>query len=229
MRAERTLSTRVSLAEAVARELEGEITGGSLEPGERLGTKEELRARFDVSLATINEAVKLLEMRAMVSARPGPGGGVFVTSASTRVRMNHFVMGYRWNDATVADHHAVRNALEPLVCREAADFHNERDMRVLDRMLDAMEKHVDDPLEYLRHTWALHRRVAKICRNFALHSIYLTVLDWLEDGAERVEIEPFEALEHLKVHRDLVAAIDAGRGKKLEAAIAAHELHTVTD
>jgi DNA-binding FadR family transcriptional regulator len=229
MNSQRLLGSRVSLAESVARELESEITGGSLEPGQRIGTKEELRARFDVSLATINEAVKLLEMRAMVSARPGPGGGVFVTSAHARVRMNHFVMGYRWNEATVADHHAVRNALEPLVCREAAGYHTDRDIRVLQRMLDAMEKHVDEPLEYLRRTWALHRRVAKICRNFALHSIYLTVIDWLEDGTEQAEIEPSEALRHLAVHRELVAAIDAGAGEQLEEAIRAHELHTVTD
>jgi GntR family transcriptional repressor for pyruvate dehydrogenase complex len=219
-------SARVSLAESVARELESEITGGSLEPGQRLGTKEDLRARFDVSLATINEAVKLLETRAMVTPRPGPGGGVFVTSAHARVRMNHFVMGYRWNEATVADHHAVRNALEPLVCREAAEYHSDRDIRVLRRMLDAMEKHVEEPLEYLRQTWALHRRIAKVCRNFALHSIYLTVIDWLEDGTERAEIEQFEAMRHLSVHRELVEAIDAGPGKRLEAAIAAHEVHT---
>ena len=57
-----------------------------------------------------------------------------------------------------------------------------------------MEKHLDDPLEYLRRTWALHRRIAKTCRNFALHSIYLTVLDWLGGRApSRSEIEPSEA------------------------------------
>jgi len=220
------LTPRVSLAESVARELESEITSGVLEPGQRLGTKEELRDRFGVSLATINEAVKLLEMRAMASARPGPGGGVFVTNAHARVRMNHFVMGYRWNEATVADHHAVRNALEPLVCREAAQYHSERDMRVLRTMVDTMERHIGEPLEYLRSTWALHRRMAKICRNFALHSMYLTVLDWLEDGTEDVEISVDAATQHLRVHRELVEAIGDGPGARLEAAIEAHELHT---
>jgi DNA-binding FadR family transcriptional regulator len=86
-------TSRVSLGEAIARELEQEITGGELSPGQRLGTKEELRSRFGVALATINEAIRLLEMRGMLTARPGPGGGVFVTHASTRARLNHFVMG----------------------------------------------------------------------------------------------------------------------------------------
>ena len=41
-------SSRVSLGEAIARELEQEITGGELSPGQRLGTKEELRGRLKV-------------------------------------------------------------------------------------------------------------------------------------------------------------------------------------
>ena len=66
-------NSRVSLGEAIARELEQEITGGELSPGQRLGTKEELRARFGVALATINEAIRLLEMRGMLTAPPGAG------------------------------------------------------------------------------------------------------------------------------------------------------------
>ncbi len=131
-------NSRISLGEAIARELEQEITGGELQPGQRLGTKEDLRVRFGVALATINEAIRLLEMRGMLTARPGPGGGVFVSHASTRARMNHFVMGYKWNEAAVADHHAVRNALEPLVCREAALHRSAADIRELRAIVDGV-------------------------------------------------------------------------------------------
>jgi len=221
--------SRISLGEAIARELESEITGGILRPGERLGTKEELRARFGVALATINEALRLLEMRGMLTARPGPGGGVFVAQASARVRLNQFVLAYRWSEATVADHHTVRNALEPLVCREAARHHRGSDIRALDRMLDTMAKHIDEPLTYIHRTLDLHRRIAKLCRNEPLQSIYLTMLDFLEDAAERVEYERFDALDHLARHRELVAAIDEGEGERLERAIEAHELRIFFD
>jgi DNA-binding FadR family transcriptional regulator len=222
-------NSRISLGEAIARELESEITGGMLSPGERLGTKEELRARFGVALATINEAIRLLEMRGMLTARPGPGGGVFVAQASARVRLNQFVLGYRWGEAAVADHHTVRNALEPLVCREAARYHRDTDIRVLMGMLDTMAKHMDDPMTYIRHTLDLHRRIAKICHNVPLQSIYLTMLDFLEDSAEGVEYETFDALDHLARHRELVEAIDEGPGERLERAIEAHELRISFD
>lgn len=217
-------SSRISLGEAIARELEGDITGGILGPGERLGTKEELRGRFGVAPATINEAMRLLEMRGMLTARPGPGGGVFVARASARVRLNQFVLGYRWSEAATADHRAVRNVLEPLVCREAARYHRDADIRVLKRMLDTMAKHADEPLNYIHRTLDLHRRIAKTCRNAALQSIYLTILAFLEDAAERAAYETFDALDHLARHRELVASIDEGPGVRLERAIEAHEL-----
>lgn len=222
-------SSRISLGEAIARELEGEITGGVLGAGERLGTKEELRTQFGVAPATINEAIRLLEMRGMLTARPGPGGGVFVARASARVRLNQFVLGYRWSEAATADHHTVRNALAPLVCREAARYHRDADIRVLKRMLDTMAKHMDEPLAYIHRTLDLHRRIAKTCRNTALQSIYVTILAFLDDAAERAGYGTFDALDHLARHRELVEAIDEGPGVRLERAIEAHELRVHFD
>ncbi len=54
------LGARVSRAQLVARELEREILD-QRDPGDRLGTKEDLRKRFGVAVATVNEAVRLLE------------------------------------------------------------------------------------------------------------------------------------------------------------------------
>ena len=53
--------SRLSRAEALARELEDQISSGTLATGERLGTKEDLRQHFNVAVATVNEAIKLLD------------------------------------------------------------------------------------------------------------------------------------------------------------------------
>jgi DNA-binding FadR family transcriptional regulator len=92
-----------------------------------------------------------------------------------------------------------------------------------------MEKVLDDPMAYIRRTLDLHRRIAKICRNVPLRSIYLTMLDFLEDAAERAEYDTFDALDHLARHRELVEAIAEGPGERLEKAIEAHELHVYFD
>ena len=67
MTGDSVLGARVSRAALVARELEREIVD-EREPGERLGTKEELRKRFGVAVATVNEAIRLLETRGLVAA-----------------------------------------------------------------------------------------------------------------------------------------------------------------
>jgi|ERR1035438_7861689 DNA-binding FadR family transcriptional regulator len=213
------IDSRVSRAEAVARLLETEIMDEVVAPGVRLGTKEELRRRFGVALATVNEAVRLLEMRGMVEARPGPGGGVFVASGSARMALSHTTMRFRGGSG-FSDYLTVRDALEPLICREAARNHEAGDIRALERILDQMERHVDDTSAYMRLNYRLHRRIAKLSSNAPLHSIYVMLLDSMEKEMERAELDDFDGAAHLADHRELIAAIDRGEGETLEAAIA---------
>ena len=219
----RLVASRVSRAEAVARDVESEILGEGIPQGERLGTKEELRQRFGVAVATINEAVRLLETRGLIEARPGPGGGVFVARSSVRVALKRDGLDGSWGAAAFGDCLAVRNGLEPLVCREAARHHTDEDIHALHKLLAAMERHADEPRAYFELNWALHRRIAKLCRNAPLHSIYLTLIDFLEDGLSLGELSEFDGRARVEIHRELVAAIDEGPGPRLEAAVERHE------
>jgi DNA-binding FadR family transcriptional regulator len=212
--------SRVSRAEALARQLETEIMDEVIAPGHRLGTKGELRKRFGVALTTVNEAVRLLEMRGLVGVRPGPGGGVFVANGSARMALSHSTLRFRRGSAGFTEALEVRDALDPLICREAARQHGPADIAALGRILDQMERRVADPREYLRLNYRLHRRIAKLSANAALHGIYLMLLDSMEKSLEAAAVDDFDTEGHLADHRELIAAIDAGEGERLEAAIA---------
>ncbi len=54
----------------------------SARPGDRLGSKAELRERCGVSVGTFNEAIRLVQSRSLVTIRPGPGGGLFAAEQS---------------------------------------------------------------------------------------------------------------------------------------------------
>src|SRR3982074_2929687 len=127
----RLRSSRLSRADEPARAVEDDISAGVLSTGDRLGTKEDLRVHFNVAVATVNEAIKLLESRGLVEARSGPGGGVFVASPSARMRQGPLMRGFQRADSASADYHEVRGALEPLICRQAARHHNPEDIRTL--------------------------------------------------------------------------------------------------
>src|SRR3954470_5077869 len=166
------LASRVPRAEAVARDLEAQILGDGSAPGERLGTKDDLRQRFGVAVATMNEAVRLLERRGLVEAPPGPGGGLFVTRSSVRVALTRGGLEGSWGAARFGDCLAVRNGLEPLVCRDAARHRSAEDVRTLLEVVAEMERAAGGA-RYLELNWTLHRRIAKLGRNAPLHSIYL--------------------------------------------------------
>jgi len=215
------LALRVSRAETLARRLEAEILGG-LEPGTHLGTKEELRRRFGVAVATVTETLRLLEQRGLVEARPGRGGGIFVARPAARVALTHLQLGFRTGSASYEECLEVREALEPLVCRDAALYHRAGDIRELRAIVGRMGEHLHDPRGYFKLNWALHRRIAALCRNAPLRSIYLTLLDYLEASLDRAEYGAFDGEANVAVHRELVEAIDEGPGKRLDRALARH-------
>ncbi|MEA2383440.1 MAG: GntR family transcriptional regulator, transcriptional repressor for pyruvate dehydrogenase complex [Solirubrobacteraceae bacterium] len=216
------LASRVPRAEGMARDLEAQILGGGLAPGDRLGTKDDLRQRFGVAVATVNEAVRLLEVRGLIEARPGPGGGVFVANSSVRVALKRSGLQATWGAARFADCLAVRNGLEPLVCRDAAANRTAEDIAALRELVTAMERHAADPDAYFELNWGLHRRIARGCRNAPLHSIYLTLIDFLEDGLRPADLREFRPEADVAIHRELIDAIEEGPGPGLDAAVERH-------
>jgi DNA-binding FadR family transcriptional regulator len=217
------LVARVPRAEAVARDVEAQVLGGGLAPGARLGTKDDLRQRFGVAVATVNEAVRLLEMRGLIEARPGPGGGVFVANSSVRVALKRNGLQATWGAARFTDCLAVRNGLEDILCRDAATHRTHEDVAALREVLDGMAASAAiDPEAYFERNWALHRRIARVCRNAPLHSIYLTLLDFLEDGLRPGDLREFDPETDVAIHRELVDAIEQGPGARVDAAVAAH-------
>ncbi|HSR86571.1 MAG TPA: FCD domain-containing protein [Streptosporangiaceae bacterium] len=215
-------SSRLSRAEALAREIEGDISTGVLNTGDRLGTKEDLRHRFNVAVATVNEAVKLLDTRGLVEARPGPGGGVFVASPASRMRNGPMLRGFEWLEASMADYQEERSALEPIIYRHALSNRTDADIRALRSILAQMDASLDQPRVYARHNTAFHRRVAKLSPNAPLRSLYVTLLDFFEELASE-ELPSVVHPDNTAVHRQLVDAFELGDERELDVAVSRHD------
>jgi DNA-binding FadR family transcriptional regulator len=78
---------RSSRAERVAADLEHEILSARLPVGAHLGRRSELMDRFGISPTVMNETLRILRDRDLVTVRPGPGGGITVASAPSQVRV----------------------------------------------------------------------------------------------------------------------------------------------
>jgi DNA-binding FadR family transcriptional regulator len=71
-----------SISKQIAEQLRSAIISGRFKSGERLPTEDELAARYDVSRATVREALKRLAAQNLVRSKRGPAGGNFVNQPS---------------------------------------------------------------------------------------------------------------------------------------------------
>lgn len=213
---------RLYAAEELALRLERRIAERHLAPGERLGTKAEIRDRYGFSGGTVNEAVILLEIRGMVEARPGPGGGLFVASPP-RVQLDLLLRELPVDPPCVADCLNVRSMLEPSLCFDAARHCEEADALELREILADMRRALSEPHELLRSDWRLHRRIAEMTANPLLRVLYLATLQFLEAGSEQADAYLPTHDDAIGAHHELVEAVIAGKPKRLAKALERHD------
>jgi DNA-binding FadR family transcriptional regulator len=216
---------RLSLAETVAKRIEARIAEDALPNGHRLGTRDSLRREFDVAAATLNEAVRLLTARGTVSVRPGVKGGIFVATPPPLVRLGRKMLELSGDSVPVSDCLVMRDALEPLLAREAMRHRTGADIADLRRLASAMATgEAESGVGYLAANWALHRRITEIAPNKILQHTYVSLLEFVENRLRGVTPdEPANRYaEGPAVHRELVEAIADDDPGRLDAAVAAH-------
>ena len=185
------------------------------EPGERLGTKEELRLQCEVSVGTFNEALRLAQARGAITVRPGPGGGIFARRPSLRVRLGNAVLALDDDAPSVADAIRVRGALDRLLVEDALQFASRHDVAQMRQELEPMRLAAEalDATAFIRANWALHARIASVSPNTVLRSFYVSLLELVEAHTLSVLVdgEPAADLQdRYKLHADLVNALDGG-------------------
>lgn len=186
-------------------------------PGDRLGTKAELRERCDVSVGTFNEALKLAQARGVIVLRPGPGGGLFAGEPSPMVRLGNSMLALDADSTSVAEAVRLRDVLDPLLVEDALDHHTPEQIGQLRTHLSSMQQAIDDhdSLSFIRANWQLHGTIAAMSPHPMLRTLYRHLLDLIE--AHTLDVQPagdqalpdFIAERH-QLHVDLVDAIEAG-------------------
>ncbi|WP_367221339.1 FadR/GntR family transcriptional regulator [Streptomyces sp. 16-176A] len=188
---------------------------GSVPPGSRLGTKEDLRTLCGVSVGTFNEALRLLQARGLVTVKPGPGGGLFSAEQSPMVRLGNSVLALDAQANDVADAVRIRDALDPLLIEDALWHASPADIAGLRRHITSMGHAVEaaDPVAFVQANWRLHAAIAAISPNALLSSLYTHLLDLIESHTLAVlptsdqPLGDYIAQRH-ELHRDLVDALD---------------------
>lgn len=220
------MQSTTTRAQALVAEMESAITAQGLSPGDPLGTIDEWRDRSGYARATVSEAVRILADRGRLEVRPGRGGGIFVHGTGPVVRLRHTLLATHGEATRVADAIAIREALEPLVVRDAARSRKAADLRELRRLLAALERAVDDRDAFMRANWALHERIAAITPNRMLASVYLSMVGIIRDSSAMPSGDDDDSTAYSRlryeVHERLVEAIAADDDESVAAALGEH-------
>ena len=79
-------------AQEIVCKLEALLAESALEVGTFLATKGDLRRRLEVSPATMNEAIRILESGGMIKMRPGVKGGSFIAASVLHTALRHALL-----------------------------------------------------------------------------------------------------------------------------------------
>ena len=189
----------------------------ALGPGDRLGTKAEIAARFGYSGGTVNEAVILLE------TRPGPGGGLFAASPVARVRLDRLLREFRVASPDLADCRSVRSALEPSLCLEAARLCTRSTPPSCARSSPACIAAPAIRRRSCGSTGPCTGGSRRSAPTPLLRTLYLTVLRCVEEETDGAEADdPPVSVQAPAVHEELVEALIEGGESRLGRAVERH-------
>jgi DNA-binding FadR family transcriptional regulator len=222
---DRISDERMSRSEVVAQQVSELIAKQKVAPGARLGRKSDLQAQFGVAASTLNEAIRLLESRGLVEAKPGPQGGIFVAQPTAQIRLSHLILGLDDDSLSVADGLEIRSALEIPLAVHAAKSADRESLTRLDAIIERMGELQDDAAEYLRQNWQLHEEIAKMSSNTLLRTIYVSLLDTARSALRDVAPDSqFRETwrENWTLRRELVDAIASGSPGRARIAAERH-------
>ncbi|MBD1320668.1 FCD domain-containing protein [Gordonia hankookensis] len=193
--------------------------------GERIGSKDDIRTICEVSVGTVNEAIKLAQERGVITSRPGPGGGIFAADPSPLSRMNGWFRAAAANSSSLPESIQIRDALAPLLVAEALAALTDTDLQALDeRLADVRRTHDSGDLSgFVWAAWNVHEYFAGIGSSQLLNSLYLSIMDV---GTSHLQARLDTARERVPVYLDgLARAVEdlvvALTSRDADAAVAA--------
>lgn len=183
--------TRLGSSE-IAAKLRREISRGTLAARERLLPERELAEVYSVSRSTIRDALNQLSQEGLVEIKRG--SGTYVTPDQTTMPdITQLVESARPLEMIDA-----RFALEPHLCRLAVLHARSVDLDAMERLADAMEEDLLDPVEFSMADKQFHSLLAQSTGN--------SLLIWFNTQITSVRNqEEWERMRHLTLNVDTIA------------------------
>jgi GntR family transcriptional repressor for pyruvate dehydrogenase complex len=151
--------------EEISSKVKNLIFDGTLKPGDRLPSEQELAKQFGVGRQSVREALRLLELSGFVSIQKGYGGGPVVKDTiSTQIR-NLYLDAFRMEKITVEEFTSARAVIEKAILNEVIDKADESDIKRIRANLAEAEELIANKKMATDENFDFHALLAKASKN----------------------------------------------------------------
>jgi DNA-binding FadR family transcriptional regulator len=152
------------VAERVARQIVSDVVDQKLEPGSLLMPEAQMVEQYEVSRASLREALRVLEAYGLLTIKPGPGGGPVLREVSSKDVARTLSFYYQLAGTSLKELLQARQFIEPIIARLAAsNEHGDDDIRALRGAIDG--EAIDESRAGNRQFGDLHSVLIGICGN----------------------------------------------------------------
>jgi GntR family transcriptional regulator, transcriptional repressor for pyruvate dehydrogenase complex len=222
----REAGSRRGASVRIAEGIQRRIQAASLEPGDRLGTEEELAREFGVSRPTLREALRILTSGNLVHASKGPGGGIFVANTPAdgmgRSVSDSIAMMLELNNITIEELLEARRVLEPPLAALAAERATPEEIAFMEETVDAAEANLDDNAVLRASDRNLHTAIAEAAGNPVLRAVTEWAFEVLQPRLKELIAGVVDEELIVQQHWAMVRAIGRRDPAQAEGATSAH-------
>lgn len=196
---------RNRLYQGIVAQIEGLLERGELRPGDQLPPERSLAEQFQVSRASVREALRALELLGVVETRAG--GGTFVRRAGPE-DMARPLTALISRGHTLSEVIEVRGLIEPALAAMAAERIRDEEIAELREIVERQEAKIVAGEPYGEEDARFHELIGQSARNELLVTMLAVIWDVLRSSREQWLQTNRRAQRSLDAHRRIIAALE---------------------
>jgi GntR family transcriptional repressor for pyruvate dehydrogenase complex len=213
-------------SEQIAAQIRRYLEEQHLNPGDRLGTEQELADEFGVSRPTLREALRLLSASQLIRVGRGRSGGIFVArtpnEGMSRNLSESIALMLAAESVTMDELLDARLSLEVPMAGRAAANADDAIVADLEAALDAAVGHQPGTEPFNAADTRFHQVLAEAAGNDLLRGLTGWILEVLQPSLVSHISATVDAAAILDQHRAILRAVRRGQRGAAEKAMRAH-------
>ncbi|MER7274896.1 FCD domain-containing protein [Dactylosporangium sp. NPDC000244] len=192
-----------------------DIVRERLKPGDALPAEKEMVDRYGMGRTTVREALRLLEYQGAIQIRQGLGGGPYVQTPNSSHFASTIIFLMQMQRTPFKSIVEVRTALEPMICRLAAERISDEALAELTRTVTEMHRIVDDreqSMQFSDLNTRFHNVIAWSSDNALFRYLADSLLDIMDGAIVGLSYSERNQRGVISAHEAILAALNEHDG-----------------